>query len=192
MNAKTSDSLRLFYALWPDDATGSSLLQLQASMRGRLVPYSNLHMTLVFLGQQPAALLSDLKDVLLHLPAEEVSLTLDRVGYFTRNRIAWAGSLKAPDSLFNLQRNLVSALTERKIVFNSEHNYKPHVTLARDAELPADLAFDPIVWKATEVALVQSTTRPEGPEYRVLATRSIDKPVWIPDQSGQGSAEAHQ
>ena len=190
MMAKTPGSLRLFYALWPDDATASALQKLQAPMHGRRVPYSNLHMTLVFLGQQPIALLPDLKDILARIPRTEFTLTLDRVGYFPRNRIAWVGPRQAPDALVSMQADMVQALVERKVEFNGQHSYKPHVTLARDATLPPDLTFDPIVWRATEVALVQSTTTMEGSIYQILASRSIEKDVLVPDEPGGEDVDA--
>jgi RNA 2',3'-cyclic 3'-phosphodiesterase len=185
MNAKNPGSLRLFYALWPDDTTATKLQQLQAPMHGRRIAYSNLHMTLVFLGQQPAALLPELEDILARLPRLEFTLTLDRVGYFPRNRIAWAGPRQSPDELTVLHDTLVQELVNRKVSFKDQHNYKPHVTLARDASLPPDLTFDPIVWNARQVALVQSTTTAEGSIYRILASRSLDKEVWVPDESRQ-------
>ena len=184
------ESLRLFLALWPDDTTASSLQKLQAQMHGRIIPYTNLHLTLVFLGQQPAALLPDLKDVLSRLPRTDICLTLDRVGYFPRNRIAWAGMREVPESLLKLHRQLVQAMEKRHVSFNTQHDYKPHVTLARDASLPPDLAFDPIVWQANQAALVQSTTLPEGSTYQVLATRSLDKDVWVADESRQDGLDA--
>lgn len=186
MNAKTPNSLRLFYALWPDDAAASALMQLQASMPGRRIPYSNLHMTLVFLGQQPAALLPDLKDVLTHLPHADITLTLDRLGYFPRNHIAWVGPRNAPEALFSLHEHLVRALEENNVSFNGQHTYKPHVTLARDASQPQDAIFDPITWHATVAALVQSITTPEGSVYHILASRRIDRDVWVPDETGEG------
>ena len=190
MKAKNPGSLRLFYALWPDDATASKLQQLQAPMHGRRIPYSNLHMTLVFLGQQPAALLPDLKDILARLPRTELSLTLDRVGYFPRNRIAWAGPGQMPEELVALHAGLVKELVNRKVSFNDQHSYKPHVTLARDAALPSDLTFDPIVWNITQAMLVQSTTTAEGSIYRILASRAIDKEVWVPDEARQEGIDA--
>ena len=190
MKAKNPDSLRLFYALWPDDAVSSKLQQLQAPMHGRRIPFSNLHMTLVFLGQQPAALLPDLKDILAHLPRAEPILTLDRVGYFPRNRIAWVGPSETPEALSELHRSLVERLVDRRVAFNDQHAYRPHVTLARDAGLPPDLTFDPIVWNATQVALVQSATTAEGSIYRILASRAIDKEVWVPDESRQEGIDA--
>lgn len=178
MTAKNSESLRLFFALWPDDATASALMQLQSTMRGRIVPYANLHLTLTFLGQQPTAQLPNLKDVLARLPCTEMTLTLDRLGYFPRKRLAWIGSHETPGELLALHRSLVEALRARHIDFNSEHDYKPHVTLARDTALPPDMTFDPIIWRARQAALVQSVTTPEGSIYQVLASRRLDEVVW--------------
>lgn len=95
-----------------------------------------------------------------------------------------------PDELASLHRNLVQALKDRKVAFNDQHTYKPHVTLARDASLPPDLAFDPVHWHATEVALVQSTTTAEGSIYQVLASRTLDKEVWVPDEARQEGVDA--
>lgn len=190
MNARNSGSLRLFFALWPDDATASALLQLQASIQGKKVPYANLHMTLAFLGQQPLAVLPRLKDILARLPRTDILLTLDRVGYFPRNRIAWAGPRRIPAELGALHEQLVQALADRQVAFDREHRYTPHVTLARDAALPPDLFFDPIVWRATKVALVQSTSAAEGPLYTILASRAIDQDGWEPDESGGENIDA--
>lgn len=190
MNAKSSDSLRLFFALWPDDATASALQGLQNGMHGRLTPYGHLHVTLVFLGQQQASLLPELKEVLAHLPRCEIMLTLDHVNHFRRNRIAWAGAREIPEALFHLHEQLVQALQTRNITFKLEHDFKPHITLARDASLPADVTFDPIVWHANRVALVESVTSPEGSIYRILASRAIDKDVRVRDESRQDDVDA--
>jgi 2'-5' RNA ligase len=187
MNANTSESLRLFFALWPDDATRTALMRLQAPMRGRIIPYENLHMTLAFLGTQPAELLPTLKEILERLPPLTATLTVDRVGYFTRNRVAWAGMHEAPDALTGLQKALAQAITQRGIAFDNQHAFKPHVTLARDAALPPDLAFEPVVWRADKVALVQSATQREGAIYRVLATRSLDRECRTTSEAGPAS-----
>lgn len=185
MNASTTDTLRLFFALWPDDATRTGLLQLQASMRGRTIPYSNLHLTLAFLGQQPATLLASAKDALTHLSTPAMSLALDRVGYFPRNRIAWIGMHQAPAALLSLQQELAEALRQRNITFDSQQTFKPHITLARDASLPPDLSFTPIPWRANQVALVQSITTAEGASYQVVASRLLDERCWTPDERGE-------
>lgn len=190
MTVKAPESLRLFFALWPDDATASGLQRLQVGMHGRLTAYANLHVTLVFLGQQPTTLLPDLKDVLAHLPRSDITLRLDHVGYFRRNRIAWVGTRHVPTTLVSLHQHLVDALQKRNVAFRMEHAFTPHVTLARDAAMPADMAFDPIVWHANRVALVKSVTTAEGSRYSIVASREIDKDARVHDEGRKDDVDA--
>jgi 2'-5' RNA ligase len=185
MNANTTESLRLFFALWPDDETRTALTQLQVPIRGRKIAYDNLHLTLAFLGQQPASVLPALKQILTHLSPSTPILTLDRIGYFSRNRIAWAGMHAVPDTLLKLQQELAQAIAQHEISFNNQHDFKPHVTLARDATLPPDIIFTPIDWRASQIALVQSATQAEGANYEVLATRSLDEECWTSNEAGR-------
>lgn len=181
MNARPNESLRLFFALWPDDLTRAALVEVQSSLRGRLVPCHNIHLTLAFLGQQPATILPAAKEILTHLGSPSSILLLDRVGYFPRKHIAWVGTHRAPDELHSLQEELAGALLREGIPSDARQSFKPHITLARDASPPSDFAFNPIEWHASEVALVQSVTTAEGARYEVLASRSLDEACWVPD-----------
>ncbi|HVL74796.1 MAG TPA: RNA 2',3'-cyclic phosphodiesterase [Noviherbaspirillum sp.] len=182
MNQHTGPMQRLFLALWPDDDTRNALSALQAGARGRLVPYADLHLTLVFLGQQPLASLPDLTDVLAHLPRGEIEMRLDKVGYFTRNRILWAGSHSLPPALPELHKFMMDALAERGVAWKEDgREYSPHITLARDADAPMDLVFEPFVWRARHVALVRSNSQPQGSRYEVIASRMLDEDVRLPD-----------
>lgn len=180
MTSPTSDSMRLFFALWPDNETRTSLMQLQQSMRGRRVPFGNLHLTLAFLGYQPRDIVGVLEDAMTHLPPLAVTLNIDKVGYFTRNRIAWAGMHETPVTLLTLHEELAHALADRQIRYNGQHHFRPHITLARDAEMPPDLVFAPIIWRAETMALVRSITNSEGADYEVLSSRSLDRRFWTP------------
>ncbi len=166
--------LRLFYALWPDDATRTALMDMQARIQGRKTRYQNFHLTLAFLGQQPAGLLPALKKILADLSHAQISLVLDRLGYFTKNRIAWAGMHDVPEALIALQRDLAHKLAQNNIAYDDRSGFWPHFTLAREAAPPEDLPFTPIEWRADKVTLVKSTTEPEGVVYRVIATRHLD------------------
>jgi 2'-5' RNA ligase len=186
MNTTTAkETMRLFYALWPDDATRDELRRVQTNIHGRMTRYENLHITLTFLGEQPTTLLPTLKDILDHLPKSSMAMTLDRLGYFPRNRIAWIGMHDAPEALFTLQSTLAQALLHRNVSFDDRAAFKPHVTLARDASAPPDIVFTPINWQANQVALVQSKTQPDGISYRVLAARSLTEDVWTSSELGQ-------
>jgi len=166
--------LRLFYALWPDDVTRTALMDMQARIQGRKTRYQNFHLTLAFLGQQPAGLLPALEKILADLSPTPISLVLDRLGYFTKNRIAWVGMHDVPAVLIALQRDLAQKLVQNNIAYDGRSGFWPHVTLGRDAVPPEDLPFEPIEWRADKVTLVESTTAPEGVVYRVIATRHLD------------------
>jgi 2'-5' RNA ligase len=170
----TTESLRLFYALWPDDATRAALTSLQTTLQGRKTQYGNLHVTLAFLGRQPAALVPALQAIMTRLPKSDMTIVMDRIGYFTRHRIVWAGMHQIPDTLSTLQRELTQALQQLNIVFDDQPAFKPHITLARDAQPPPDIPFEPIKWKANQIALVQSVIRPSGVTYQVLASHQLN------------------
>lgn len=174
-------SLRLFFALWPDPDTRAALRRLQAPLQGRLTHYADLHLTLAFLGAQPQSALPLLKEVLAHLPRSEIRVTIDKLGYFSRNRIAWAGTHASPEALLRLQQQLVAGIGEAGVQWKNEHAFKSHITLARDASPPGDIVFAPFDWRANEVALVLSENRQNGARYQVVAARRLDQDLRWPD-----------
>ncbi|NMM36442.1 MAG: RNA 2',3'-cyclic phosphodiesterase [Glaciimonas sp.] len=173
---KTKESgVRLFYALWPDDATRAALIQLQAPMPGRITPAEDLHLTLVFLGTQPSAALPTLQAVLAALPASMLMLNVDCLGHFSKNGIIWAGMQCAPETLAALRYALLAALAQQNIAINQGARFKPHITLARDSGSDsAAQDMTPIIWRANHIALVQSTTTGSAPRYRLLASRRLE------------------
>jgi 2'-5' RNA ligase len=169
-------SLRLFFALWPDEATRSVLARLLTPPgqpeAGRPTAPENLHLTMAFLGMQPAQVLPALEQVLQAIDFPELRLQLDRYGYFQRARIAWLGMKHPLPALLQLQRELSAALRECGIGHDRESAFRPHVTLARNAPAAPRGRPPEIVWQAPHLALVQSTTTPRGPIYAVLAQRA--------------------
>jgi 2'-5' RNA ligase len=165
--------LRLFYALWPDDATREALLAMQMQVRGRRTKAGHLHATLAFLGEQPLEHLPLLEELLAGLPNDAITLQIDRIGYFKRKRIVWAGSHAVPDTLINLQLALAQALTQQGIEFDRRNDFTPHITLARDAEPPSDRPFEPFTWGVRKIALVRSLQEGGRLDYRVLADRLL-------------------
>jgi RNA 2',3'-cyclic 3'-phosphodiesterase len=164
------DTMRLFFALWPDENTRAQLTTLQQGLRGRKTRHANLHMTLAFLGNQPESLLPMLKEILKKLTVPDMTLEIDRLGYFSRQRIAWAGMEQVPVPLLELHGALNAALEQSGIAFDRRPDFKPHVTLARDASPPENQNFAPIRWHECHLALVQSLVRPAGISYEVLAS----------------------
>ncbi len=163
--------MRLFFALWPDENTRAQLAELQRELKGRKTRRENLHMTLAFLGEQPEACLPSLQSLLHELTVPKIDLLIDRIGYFSRQRIAWAGMQHVPESLLLMQRELSTALEQSGIAFDRRKQFKPHITLARDAVPPGAINFAPFPWHACQVSLLQSVMDSTGVSYRVLASQ---------------------
>lgn len=165
------DSLRLFYALWPDDEIRNRLAALQSQVNGRKVVPENLHMTLAFLGQQSRELLPKLHQVIDELPFDSMTLEIDRFGYFKKPQVAWAGPSTAPQALIDLQLGLMEKLMQLQIPLKAAAGFKPHVTLARDATAPAVTDAPAIVWHVRRMALLASISTPGGVSYVPLKER---------------------
>lgn len=162
-------SHRLFFAVWPDDATSQELARLQSRVRGRKTHHDDFHITLAFLGERPVDSLPILKEILARLGSIDMTLVLDRLGYFRHNRIAWVGMETPPPALFQLHDRLRRELTGRSIPFSGYGDFRPHITLARNADAPDEEPFAPIAWRARRIALAESLPASEGARYRLLA-----------------------
>ncbi|KRC00064.1 RNA 2',3'-cyclic phosphodiesterase [Duganella sp. Root198D2] len=164
---------KLFFALWPDDAVRQALVRLQTPVRGRLIPPEKLHLTMAFLGQQPAEALPVLLGILHATHVPPLQLTLDCYGYFKRPHIAWAGMGTAPGGLLAAQAELMSRLAAAGFSAATHGEFKPHVTLAREAkEAPAEFGAVPVVWNVEGLALVESM-----PDGRYVPVTKTGKPV---------------
>ena len=163
--------MRLFFALWPDDAVRAELArwsrELHALCGGRTTRPENLHVTLAFLGGVEEARVAEVERAAGEVAPKTVSLVLDQPGYWKQNRIAWAGASVVPPELEALVSELRGALAKSRIRFDAK-SFVSHVTLLRDAREPKGIpALDPILWKVDGFALVQSVTLPGGSRYEV-------------------------
>lgn len=172
MNVKEK-KIRLFYALWPDEATRSALVKLQMPIQGRITHAQDLHLTLAFLGAQPATLLPVLQALMTGLPAVAMTLPVDCLGYFPGKAIFWAGIQSPPAALIALRQALLHALAQHNIIVDQDIRFKAHITLARNAIAVAVPDITPVIWRADHIALVQSTADGTTPHYRILASRRL-------------------
>ncbi|WP_170860263.1 RNA 2',3'-cyclic phosphodiesterase [Duganella sp. CF458] len=148
---------KLFFALWPDHAVRQALVRLQQPVRGRLIPPEKLHLTMAFLGQQPAEALPVLLGILHATHVPPLQLTLDCYGYFKRPHIAWTGMSAPPAGLLAAQAGLMSRLEAAGFSAATHGEFKPHITLAREAkEAPAEFSAAPVVWNVQGLALLES------------------------------------
>ena len=163
------DRHRVFFALWPDDATRAAISRAtREAVRasgGRPIAKDRLHLTVAFLGELTAAGLEVARGVPpIHVGPFE--LTLDAIGNWPESKVLWLAPLAAPPALGELEARLWDALVERG--FRAEDRvYRPHVTLARRAR-PVDAGVEPVQFLVRELALVESFPDGRNVHYEVL------------------------
>ncbi|MDT8438908.1 MAG: RNA 2',3'-cyclic phosphodiesterase [Wenzhouxiangellaceae bacterium] len=160
---------RLFFALWPDEMLRCELIAARESLgkpSRRAVPAHNLHLTLVFLGDRPAAELPLILAAGDAVSAPSFELVLDRFGWFRGARVAWLGAA-VPEGGRALVEALSAALRARSLAFD-RRDWVPHITLFRQVrERPAMPDIAPIPWSIQSFSLIESIS---GRPYQVLRT----------------------
>ena len=104
----STDMHRLFVALLPDTRTIHRLTALQAGIKGRKTPPENLHLTLMFLGNQDSTSIPKLKAFIETLDFKAFDLCIDRRGFFSRLKINWVGASETPPLLVKLHEDIWS------------------------------------------------------------------------------------
>lgn len=174
--AEASDALRLFFALWPDDATRAELDRagswLHRHWGGRRMRADSLHLTLVFLGSVPQSKLPAILACADAVRAGGFELTLDRCGFWPRNRIGWLGMAQPCDRLDALAAELRQSLADAGTAFDARPFF-PHVTLLRNTGGGASPAFVPLRWPVREVALVSSSADAGRSRYDIVGRRAL-------------------
>jgi 2'-5' RNA ligase len=154
----TTDTTRLFLALWPDDAVRDQLRAWRDAWtwpRGAApVATPKLHLTLHFLGNVPSARLPDMMDG-FQVPFSPFRLQLGRAALW-HNGIAVLEPHTEPQALLDLHARLSDALLALGQTPEAR-TYRPHVTMARRAGGAGVPASGPeIDWAITHYALVES------------------------------------
>ncbi|MCR8547905.1 RNA 2',3'-cyclic phosphodiesterase [Salipiger sp. P9] len=175
--------MRCFLALPIPEPLLPALLDVQEAVPvGRAVPEENLHLTLVFLDDQPQTALQELHLALESRALPGCTLALTGLALFggRRARLLAADVARAP-ALMALQRAAMRAVSAAEIAL-PRARFRPHVTLVRfgaglrEADrLRLDAALARFAGLATPPApvaalrLVGSVLTPEGAVYETLA-----------------------
>ncbi|WP_303901027.1 RNA 2',3'-cyclic phosphodiesterase [Thiohalomonas denitrificans] len=163
---------RLFFALWPEVAIQQRMAywaeRCAKSCGGKRVPEANIHLTLAFLGGVAPEQRGCLEAVVDEVTVAPFELSLDRIGYWSRSRALWLSTTHTSPELLELAMALRAAMSVCGLKVE-ERPFRTHLTLRRRAHRgPRFREIDPIVWHATNFALVASETHPEGARYQVL------------------------
>jgi 2'-5' RNA ligase len=165
---------RLFFALWPDDATREALRRSTRDVMrhcgGKPVRLERYHITLAFLGNVPDEQFDAVVGAAGGVTLEPVTLTLDRYGYFPAAQVLWLGPAQTPHGLRALSRDLRAAMAGAGVSADTKP-FNAHLTLARKVRNEPDLAPPrPVAWPVGGFVLVESDTDPEGARYQVVAS----------------------
>lgn len=147
---------------------------------------SNIHITLVFLGNTDEERIPQLKSMLKEIceGRGKFDLALKGAGVF-RNmnapRILWTG-IEPSEILLQLYEAITEGLIKLGLDLE-DRPYKPHLTLGRIKRINDKEAFNRLIDKycetsiqtvnVNEVILFESVLLPTGPLYRALATVSL-------------------
>lgn len=133
--------MRLFLAIELSDAVKNQLCAAMDTLRanarsGNFTRRENLHLTLVFLGEQTQ--LDAIKAAMEEAAGKSFSLTVSGAGRFRREGgdIWWCGVEKSP-ALTALYTSLCAALRERGFLMEARE-YRPHLTLGRQVLMRPD------------------------------------------------------
>ena len=163
------DSHRVFFALWPDDATRAAISRATRAVvgasGGRPIAKERLHLTVAFLGELTGERLEAARGA-APVPVGEFELVLDSVGLWPESKILWLAPSAPPEALIELEARLWDSLAARG--FRAEERiYRPHVTLARRARAVA-AEIEPVRFAVRELALVESFPDARTVHYEVL------------------------
>ena len=165
---------RLFFALWPDEATRDALAAIaEAALggdSGRLVAPENLHLTLAFLGSVDETLRACAERAAGRISAPAFTLELVHAGRWPRARVLWSAPEETPEALSELAFSLNDALRDCGYTPESRA-FRAHITLARKIRgRSAEIAHAPVRWRVAEFHLMASETHPRGARYQRLGT----------------------
>ena len=194
-------SSRVFFALWPDaamqtalaDATRSIALSVQGARAtgaadnrtgntaSRLVPSSNFHLTLVFLGAIPQSRIPALSPIAAQLAesfplnGSPIDVTLDRVEYWSKAQLLCATASATPAAAIALSEALKSALRAEGFTPDLKP-FRAHATFARKVRhVTCELSISPVLWSFRDFHLVESRSDPGGSIYSSREKWLLDK-----------------
>ena len=157
---------RIFLAVLPDAATAARIhalaeaLKAAHKMAGTLILPEHLHVTLYHLGDWislPGDVVAAAKTAAAEVAAAPFEVVFDRVGSFRNRTGVYPFVLTGSDAAWRpLYGSLGAALKRHGLASIVHDEFKPHITLLRDAARLKPAAAGPIAFTVREIVLVHS------------------------------------
>lgn len=153
---------------------------LKQFSNGNFTHASNLHLTLVFLGETSPHQLPLVQNTMDSIPFSPFTLQFTHLGSFDTGGefLYWLGAEPSP-ALAQLQTQLFTSLTQLGFPLKSRR-FMPHITLARQVTFlgqsrPGKLLSSPFHASVTKLCLMQSTRQQGKLVYSCLHTSHANK-----------------
>lgn len=175
--SSVAPSVRLFFALWPQEAVRKQLARLARRIAdqcaGRCVRPENLHLTLAFIGEVDSSVVPILRQAGSAIHRTSFDLLLDKLHCWGKGSIIVAGVSQPCGELTVLVQDLRNQLSAAGVRYDTV-KFVPHVTLVRNAKREPEQkhfpeTIPPVAWAADRWSLVQSRPTPYGSAYQSLA-----------------------
>lgn len=168
--------MRLFVAILLSPEMKTALIEAQNAMydrglRGNYSPEENLHLTLAFIGEYPAA--EPVLDALDTVTFRPFPLILEGIGRF--GDLWWAGLRDSP-ALNAVARRVRRALAESDVPFDRKR-FSPHITLVRKASRDAGgIGIAAAGMRVEAISLMRSDRGKSGMIYTELGRVEANAP----------------
>jgi 2'-5' RNA ligase len=184
---------RVFFALWPDEATrmelwrAAQLVPPGDAARAYKVRTERYHLTLSFLGmieqrQIDAALLAAAQ-----VQVRPFRLQLDTVGHFEGPNVVWIGPQGMPPELTQLKAELDRELLRFGLPV-VPGKFTPHITCIRGVNEAPDAHPVRIDWAVSEFVLIKSVLKPGASHYKIVGRWPLaDRPTVTAEDSPSDS-----
>ncbi len=161
---------RLFFALWPSAEVRDEIAALNQQLRVegvRKLRPSNLHMTLLYLGNIDAAMQQKIISKVTQIACAPFSFQLDGMDFWKTPKVICLTVTQQPKPLLDLAHQL-RGICQHYPIHLHDRPYQGHVTLMRKAKQAYALDFTPIQWQAKSFVLVESISTEQGIRYEIL------------------------
>lgn len=164
--------MRVFFAVWLDADTLTAIEGVQqrllAISGGRAMVPETMHLTLSFVGDTSPDRLNDLMAIGAKIHQSAFHFLINKVSYFEKSKVAWAGTKHVPSELTKLQ-GAIHGLVAKAGFPVDPRPFRPHITLIRNLPQMFDMmSTQDIIWPITAFSLVKVNQSGNGAPYEIL------------------------
>ena len=144
---------------------------LLPTVKGKFITGDNLHFTLVFLGSIAEEARQCLEQMAETVSSSPLTLLVDKIGYWHKPKVIWAGATELPENLLSLVERLRAGVTICGVEADTRP-YQAHLTLVRKVNRHvAEICInEPLRLDFDRFSLMESVPTSDGVSYTTIAS----------------------